>query len=203
MNLDVLNIDGSNAGHSVELAENTFGVEPHEHSVYLTIRSIQANRRQGTHNTKERNEVKGSTRKIRRQKGTGMARAGDIKNPIFRGGGRTFGPSPRDYTYKVNKKVRRLAFQSVLSQKMAEGNIRIIEEFTFDQPNTREFVRVLENLDVEDKKILFVTADNDKMLYLSSRNIPKTELKPVNELNTYNVLNAEVVIISEAAIDKI
>ncbi len=203
MNTDVLNREGEGTGRSIELADDVFGIEPHEHSVYLAVRSIQGNRRRGTHSTKERNEVRGSTRKIKRQKGTGTARAGDIKNPIFRGGGRVFGPKPRSYTYRLNKKVRRLALCSVLSQKVAEGQLKVVEEFTFDKPKTKEYKTFLNNLEVDDQKTLFVTADRDEMLFLSSRNIPNARLIPVNEINTYDVLNADVLIMSEEAIGKI
>lgn len=203
MKLEVVNIQGQSTGRDVELPENIFGIEPNEHAVYLAVKSYLANQRQGTHKAKERNEVAGSTRKIKRQKGTGTARAGDIKNPLFRGGGRVFGPRPRTYSVGLNKKVKRLARLSALSSKAGAGELMIIEDFSFEAPKTRELVNILNNLQVSDKKPLLVTADHEKELYLSSRNLPKAKVVRVSDLNTYDIVHSGALILSEGAIAKI
>lgn len=203
MTVDVLNINGEKTGRSIELPDDVFSIEPNEHVVYLTVKQYLANQRQGTHKAKERGEVKGSTRKIKRQKGTGTARAGDIKNPLFKGGGRVFGPRPRDYGFKLNKKVKRLAKRSVLTNKAADGNIVVLEDFTFDQPKTKEFVQVMKNLDLVNAKTVFVTADYDKNLYLSGRNVKGSEVVNARDLNVYQLLNAQKVVISENSVDVI
>lgn len=203
MKLDVVNIEGKSTGRSIELPDTVFGVEPNEHAVYLAVKQYQANQRQGTHATKERNAITGSTKKIKKQKGTGTARAGDIKNPLFRGGGRIFGPRPRNYGFKLNKKVKSLARRSALSVKAGAGNVMIVEDFTFDVPKTRELINVLENLNLQGQKVLLVTGDHDKVLYLAGRNIPGTKVTEATDINTYDVLNAGKVILSESAIESI
>lgn len=203
MKLEVVNIQGQPTGRDVELPEDIFGIEPNEHAVYLAVKQYLANQRQGTHKSKERNEVVGSTRKIKRQKGTGTARAGDIKNPIFRGGGRTFGPRPRDYGLRLNKKVKRLARLSALSGKASAGEIVVVEDFSFESPKTKEYINILNALEVKDTKSLLVTVDYEKTLYLSSRNLKKSRVVRASDLNTYDILNAGSLILSEGAIDKI
>lgn len=203
MTVDVLNINGEKTGRSIDLPDDVFSIEPNEHVVYLTVKQYLANQRQGTHKAKERGEVAGSTRKIKRQKGTGTARAGDIKNPLFKGGGRVFGPRPRDYSFKLNKKVKRLAKRSVLTNKAADGNIVVLEDFTFDQPKTKEFVQVMKNLALDNAKTVFVTADYDKNLYLSGRNVKGSEVVNARDLNVYQLLNAQKIVISENSVDVI
>lgn len=203
MKLDVINIQGSKTGKTVELPDAIFGVDPNEHAMYLAVKQYLAAQRQGTHKAKERGEIKGSTRKIKKQKGTGTARFGSIKNPLFRGGGRMFGPRPRNYDIKLNKKVKRLARNSALSSKATSDSIIVIEDFTFDAPKTNEFVGILKSLNIEKTKALFVTGENDKMLYLSSRNIPKTSLTRARDLNTYDVLNAGTLVLSESSVEQI
>ena len=203
MKLDVLNIQGEKTGRDVELPEEIFGVEPNEHSVYLVVKQYLANQRQGTHKAKEKGEITGSTKKLKRQKGTGTARAGSIKSPVFRGGGRIFGPRPRSYDIKLNKKVKRLARRSALSSKAAEECIKVVEDFSFEAPKTSEYINILNNLQADTHKLLFVTADFEKEVYLSSRNIPKSEVVKVDELNTYQIMNANHIIFSEGAVGKI
>lgn len=203
MKLEVLNIQGEKTGRSVDLPEDIFGIEPNEHAVYLAVKQFLANQRQGTHKAKERGEVAGSTRKLKRQKGTGTARAGDIKNPVFRGGGRIFGPRPRKYTVRLNKKVKRLARKSALSDKAAAGNILVVEDFSFEAPKTKEFINILQQLDVNGQKTILVTSDFEKEVYLSSRNVPKTETVRATDLNTYEIMNAGKLILSEGAVEKI
>ena len=201
MKVDVLNIEGKSTGRSVELPEDVFGVEPNEHAVYLAVKQFNANKRQGTHSAKERNAIKGSRRKLKRQKGTGTARAGDIKNPIFRGGGRVFGPRPRNYGLRLNKKVKALAKRSALSSKASNEQIKVIEDFTFDQPKTSEFHGMLENLAIADSKVLFVLGDYDETLYLSGRNLKNAEVRAAKDLSTYDVLNAKNLVLAESSID--
>ena len=203
MKIDIINIDGQSTGKQVDLPEDIFGVEPNEHAVYLAVKLHLANKRQGTNKTKERGEIKGSTKKIKRQKGTGTARAGDIKNPLFRGGGRIFGPRPRTYNMKVNKKVRALARKSALSDKQAQGNIVVVEDFTFEAPKTKQFKGILDKLDVLNKKSILVTGDTDKHLYLSSRNLPKASVTRASDLNTYEIVKAQTLVLSEGAIEQI
>lgn len=202
MKVDVLNRNGASAGRSVELPDEVFGIEPNEHAVYLAIKKYNAAQRQGTHKAKEKGEITASTRKIKKQKGTGTARAGSLKSPLFRGGGRVFGPRPRNYDIKVNKKVRSLARASALSYKASGGNIKVVEDLKFDAPKTQEFVQLLSGLQVADAKSLFITADNDKNVYLSSRNIPTTKVKTISEVNTYDILYAKELIIAESAVAK-
>ena len=203
MKVDVYGIDGSSTGRKIDLPDEIFGIEPNDHALYLDIKAIQANRRQGTHKTKERGEIKGSTRKIKRQKGTGTARAGSIKNPLFKGGGRTFGPRPRSYGIKLNKKVKNLARKSALATKAKAGFIKVIEDFTFDQPKTREFQNVINKLELQDKKSLFVLNEADQNLLLSSRNIKKTGVVQASDLNSYEIMNGGTIILSEGSISKI
>jgi large subunit ribosomal protein L4 len=200
MKVDVLNIQGEKTGRTVELPEEVFGVEPNEHAVYLAVKQYLANQRQGTHKAKERNEIAGSTKKIKRQKGTGTARFGDIKNPIFRGGGRIFGPRPRNYSFRLNKRVKKLARNSVLSDKLRRGSIMIIEDFTLEAPKTKEYINVLNQLGLEGKKTLMVTPDYDKVLYLSARNLPKAKVTKIDDLNTYEILHSDAILVSEEAV---
>jgi large subunit ribosomal protein L4 len=203
MKLEVLNIQGENTGRSVELPENVFGVEPNEHAVYLVVKQYLANQRQGTHKSKERGEVAGSTKKLKRQKGTGTARFGDIKNPIFRGGGRVFGPRPRNYSSKLNKKVKRLARNSALSSKLSAGEIIIVEDFSFDSPKTKGYINILDSLKVNGEKTLLVTSDYEREVLLSCRNIPGSQVMRAIDLNTYDILKARKLILSEGAVSKI
>ena len=203
MKLEVVNIQGEKTGREIELPTEIFGIEPNDHAVYLAVKQYLAHQRQGTHKSKERSEITGSTKKLKRQKGTGTARAGDIKSPVFRGGGRVFGPRPRTYKIKLNKKVRRLARKSALSSKASTGEIMVIEDFSFDAPKTKEYVNILKSLEVHDKKTLFVTSDYEKELYLSGRNLKGSTITRANELNTYQILNANTLILSEGSIEKI
>jgi len=202
MKVDVLNIEGKSTGRSMDLPDAIFGVEPNEHAVYLAVKQYNANQRQGTHKAKERGEIKGSTKKIKKQKGTGTARAGSIKNPLFKGGGRMFGPKPRNYGFKVNKKVKKLAKLSALSAKAKNGELAVIEDFTFDAPQVKSFKNILNNLELADKKSLIVTGDYDSNLYLSCRNLAKSNVMNAKDLNTYSILNANKVLISESAVTK-
>lgn len=202
MKIEVVNIQGEKTGREVELPQEVFGVEPNEHVVYLAVRQYLANQRQGTHKSKERADIVGSTRKIKRQKGTGTARAGSIKSPIFRGGGRVFGPRPRNYGFKLNKKVKSLARKSALVSKLKNEEIIVVEDFTFDAPQTKQYKEILANLNLADKKSLLVTGDNDTNLYTSSKNLRKANVMRVNELNTYAVLDNNCLILSESSIEK-
>lgn len=208
MKLQVLSIDGGATGRELELPAEIFDIEPNEHAVYLAVKQYNAHQRQGTHKAKERNEVKGSTRKIKRQKGTGTARAGDIKNPLFRGGGRIFGPRPRTYTQRLNKKVKALARKSVLSAKAQNNEIVIVEDFSFDAPKTKQYLAVLNNLKVNDealsaKKTLLMTDGKEDNVYRSLRNLPKAEMVNAVEFNVYQALNADYLIISESAVERL
>ncbi|MCB9283664.1 MAG: 50S ribosomal protein L4 [Lewinellaceae bacterium] len=203
MKLEVLNIQGEKTGRSVELPETVFGIEPNEHAVYLAVKLYLANQRQGTHKAKERSEVTGSTRKLHRQKGTGGSRKGDINNPLYRGGGRVFGPRPRNYGFKLNKKVKRLARQSALSAKANAGQILVVEDFSFESPKTKKFMEILQNLGVFGKKTVFVTTDYEKEVLLSSRNVPHTQVTRAGDLHTYQVMNSSALVLSEGSIGKI
>jgi len=202
MKVDVIGINGKTAGKSVNLPDDIFGIEPNEHVLYLAVKQYLAHQRQGTHKAKEKGEVTASTRKIKKQKGTGTARAGSLKSPIFRGGGRIFGPRPRKYSVDLNKKVKRLARKSALSLKAKNGGLKVIEDFTFDAPATKEFNKVLQNLEL-DGRSLIVTGDYDKNLHLSSRNIAKSGVVTASDLNTYQIMKAKTLIVSESAIGKI
>lgn len=203
MKLEVVDIQGEKTGREVELPEDIFGIEPNEHAVYLAVKQHMANKRQGTHSAKERNAVKGSTKKIKRQKGTGTARAGDIKNPLFRGGGRIFGPRPHKYKIKLNKKVRSLARKSVLSDKMAKGGIIVVEDFSFEAPKTKEYINILSALDAADQKSLLVTSDLEREVLLSCRNIKKADVVRATDLGTYQIIDAKTLIVSESAVGKL
>lgn len=203
MKLEVLSIQGENTGRSVDLPSEIFGVEPNEHAVYLAVKQYLANQRQGTHKSKERNEVAGSTRKLKRQKGTGTARFGDIKNPIFRGGGRIFGPRPRNYSKKLNHKVKQLARKSALSGKASSGQIVVVEDFAFDTPKTKEFVNILNKLNLSGQKTLLVTPEFEKTVFLSGRNVPNARVVRAQDLNTYEILNTNTLILSEGSVEKI
>ena len=203
MKLDVLNIQGQKTGRTVELPADIFGIEPKEHVVYLAVKQYLAHQRQGTHKSKERSEVSGSTRKLHKQKGTGGARRGDINSPVLIGGGRAFGPKPHDYVIKLNKKVKQLARKSVLSAKATEGAIVIVEDFTFSAPKTKEFIKVLTNLGVAGKKATVVTSDYDEILLKSSRNIERVSLARATDLNTYQILNTRALVLSEGSIARL
>lgn len=203
MKIEVLNIEGQQTGRSVELPDDIFGIEPNEHVVYLAVKQYLANQRQGTHKAKERSEMSGSTRKLHRQKGTGGSRKGDINNPLYHGGARVFGPRPRDYSQKLNKKVKRLARKSALSSKAANGQIFVVEDFSFETPKTKSFKTMLGKLSVADRKTLLVTADHDAALYLSGRNLQETAVVRAADLNTYEILKAQTLILAEGALDKI
>ncbi len=203
MKLDVIGINGKSTGKSVELPEDIFGVEPNEHVVYLAVKQYLANQRQGTHKSKERGEIAGSTRKIKRQKGTGTARAGSLKNPLYRSGGRMFGPRPRNYSTKLNKKVKRLARISALSDKVKNQNLIVVENFGFDSPKTKEYRNILANLGLDAKKTLLVTPQYDNTLYLSCRNLPNADTQAAKDLHTYQILNANTLIISEDSLNVI
>ena len=204
MKLDVYNIEGSKTGRSVDLPDDIFAIEPNDHAVYLAVKQYRAAQRQGTHASKERNAVKGSTRKIKRQKGTGTARAGDIKNPMFRGGGRMFGPRPdRDYSIKLNKKVKRLARKSALTSKAQGGTLIVMEDFSFDAPKTKAFTGILNKLEIAGKKTLVVTTEHDANVYLSSRNVQGSSVMRAQDLSTYDILNNNTLILSEGSINKI
>jgi large subunit ribosomal protein L4 len=201
MKVDVISKDGSSTGRTVELPDSVFGVEPNEHAVYLAVKQIQAAQRQGTHKAKEKGEVTASTRKIKRQKGTGTARAGSLKSPVFRGGGRIFGPRPRNYDIKINKKVRRLARTSALSHKAANGGLIVVEDFSFDAPKTKDFVDFLNKLEITDTKSLVVTKDYNTNVYLSGRNISNSRVVNAKDLNVIEILNANKLVVSEGSID--
>ena len=203
MELSVYKINGKKTSKKIKLDKAVFGVEPNNHAIYLDVKSYLANKRQGTHKSKQRADIKGSTRKIKKQKGTGTARAGSIKNPLFRGGGRIFGPIPRDYSQKVNKKVKRLARKSALSIKAKEKSIFIIEDFQMEKPNTKEFTKMLKALGLSGKKNLLILEELNKNVYLSSRNLKNSNVVIDSELNTYGISNANNLIISEGSIPKI
>ena len=200
MELNVLNIEGKETGRKIKLDKAVFGIEPNDHAIYLDVKQHLANKRQGTHKSKERAEIVGSTRKIKKQKGTGTARAGSIKNPLFKGGGRVFGPRPRDYSQKVNKKVKRLARKSALSIKANLKSIMILEDFQMDKPQTQNYLKMLSALGIADKKSVLVLGELNKNVYLSSRNLKNSKVVINSELNTYSISNANSLIFSESAI---
>lgn len=200
MELNVLNIKGQETGREVALNDAIYAIEPNDHAIYLDVKLIMANQRQGTAKSKERSEVSGSTRKLGRQKGGGGARRGDINSPVLVGGGRVFGPKPRDYSFKLNKKVRQLARKSALAYKVQENALVVVEDFTFDAPKTKSMVEILKNLKVSDKKTLFVMPGADKVVYLSARNIERVQVMAATALNTYKVLNADVMVVAESAL---
>ena len=201
MEVSVLNINGENTGRTVTLDESIFGIEPNEHVVYMDVRQYLANPRQGTHKSKERSEISGSTRKLGRQKGGGGARRGDINSPLLVGGARVFGPKPRDYHFKLNKKVKQLARKSALSQKAIENAIIVVEDFAFEAPSTKAFVNVLNKLNVSEKKQLFVLPSSNKFVYLSARNLKRTQVAIASNINTYGIMNSDVLVISEGSLE--
>jgi len=201
MELSIVNITGEDTGKKVTLNDSIFKIDPNDHAIYLDVKQYLANKRQGTHKSKERNEIAGSTKKIKRQKGTGTARAGSIKSPIFRGGGRVFGPKPRNYSFKLNKKVKQLARKSALAYKANDNNIKVLEDFSFEVPKTKEFVNLRNNLGVADKKVLLVLSEQNKNIYLSSRNLQDVKVVNVSDINTYDIVNASVVLFVENSIE--
>ena len=203
MEVKVLDIKGKDTERKVQLSDSVFGIEPNKHAVYLDVKQYLANQRQGTHKAKERAEVAGSTRKIKKQKGTGTARAGSAKNPLFKGGGTVFGPRPRSYSFKLNKNLKRLARKSAFSLKAKESNLVVVEDFTFDTPNTKNFISVLSALGLENKKSLFVLGDSNKNVYLSSRNLKASSVVTNSELSTYAILNANNLVLLEGSIEGI
>ncbi len=203
MEVAVLDITGKDTGRKVELSNEVFGIEPNDHAIYLDVKQYLANQRQGTHKSKERGEIAGSTRKIKKQKGTGTARAGSIKSPVFRGGGRIFGPRPRNYSFKLNKNLKRLARKSALSLQAKENNLVVVEDFNFENPKTKEFKNVLKSLGLDAKKSLFVVNGENKNVYLSSRNLKESKVVDATGVNTYNVLNANTVVVSESTLKEI
>ena len=203
MKVAVIDINGKKTGRNVELSDAIFAMEPNDHAVYLDVKQHLANKRQGTHKAKERADIKGSTRKIKKQKGTGTARAGSIKSPIFRGGGRAFGPRPKSYSFKLNKGQKQLARQSALSIMAKEDKIVVLEKFDFDAPKTKDFIKVLKALELENKKSLFVLEELNNNVYLSSRNLKSTTVVNSSQLNTYNVLNATKLVLSEESLEGI
>ncbi|MCI5817543.1 MAG: 50S ribosomal protein L4 [Prevotella sp.] len=203
MEINVLNIKGEDTGRKVTLNESIFGIEPNDHVIYLDVKRYLAAQRQGTAKSKERSEISGSTRKLGRQKGGGGARRGDIKSPVLVGGGRVFGPTPRDYSIKLNRKVKALARRSALSYKAQENSIVVVEDFTMDTPKTKDFVNITKNLKVEGKKVLLLLPEVNKNVYLSARNLQRAEVMMASTLNTYKVLNADVVVVTENSLKSI
>lgn len=203
MEVSVLNINGQETGRTVTLNESIFGIEPNDHVIYLDVKQYLANQRQGTAKTKERSEVSGSTRKLGRQKGGGGARRGDINSPVLVGGGRVFGPKPRDYGFKLNKKVKSLARRSALSYKAQENAIVVVEDFTMDVPKTKDFVNIAKKLKVDGKKTLLILPEVNKNVYLSARNLQRSEVMTASSLNTYKVLNADVLVVTENSLKTI
>ena len=203
MEVKVLDFNGKDTGRKVQLSDSVFAIEPNNHAVYLDVKQYLANQRQGTHKAKERAEVAGSTRKIKKQKGTGTARAGSAKNPLFKGGGTVFGPRPRSYSFKLNKSLKRLARKSAFSIKAKEANIIVLEDFNFETPNTKNFINVLKSLGLEDKKSLFVLGDSNKNVYLSSRNLKTSKVISSSELSTYDILNTNSLVLLEGSLEVI
>ncbi|MBA9074697.1 large subunit ribosomal protein L4 [Flavobacterium gossypii] len=203
MEVKVLNFNGKETGRTITLSDSVFAIEPNNHAVYLDVKQYLANQRQGTHKAKERAEVAGSTRKIKKQKGTGTARAGSAKNPLFKGGGTVFGPRPRSYSFKLNKNLKRLARKSAFSIKAKESNIIVLEDFNFEVPNTKNFINVLKALGLENKKSLFVLGESNKNVYLSSRNLKASSVVTSSELSTYAILNANNLVLLEGSLEGI
>ncbi|MFP4092915.1 MAG: 50S ribosomal protein L4 [Cyclobacteriaceae bacterium] len=203
MKITVKNIKGEDTGNSVELNDDIYAIEPNEHALYLDVKHYLANQRQGTHKSKERAEIAGSTRKIKKQKGTGTARAGSLKSPVFRGGGRVFGPRPRDYSFKLNKKLKKLARKSALSLKAKNESITILENFSFDAPKTSQMVAAMQALEIQNKKVLLILGELDKNVYLSTRNLPQAKVTTADKINTYDLMNAQHIILNESAVSVI
>ena len=200
MEAKVFNIQGKETGRTVQLNDSVFGIEPNNHAIYLDVKQYMANKRQGTHKSKERSEIAGSTKKLGRQKGGGGARRGDINSPLLHGGARVFGPKPRDYSFKLNKKLKQLARKSAFANKAAENAIVVVEDFNFEAPKTKDFVAITNNLKINDKKILLILGENNKNIFLSSRNLPKVNVITTDELSTYKILDCAVLLISEKAV---
>lgn len=203
MDISVVKYTGEDTGRKVSLSEEVYGIEPNDHAIYLDVKQYLANQRQGTHKAKERAEIAGSTRKIKKQKGTGTARAGSLKSPVFRGGGRIFGPRPRNYSFKLNKKLKELARKSALTYKAKDGGISVVEDFNFESPRTKDYIKMLEALALQDCKTLLVLGEKNDNVILSGRNLKNTKVVSVDSINTYDVLHADSVILSESSIEKI
>jgi large subunit ribosomal protein L4 len=203
MELAVINLKGQDTGRKITLSDEIFAIEPNDNAIYLDVKQYLANQRQGTHKSKERNEVAGSTKKIKKQKGTGGARAGSLKAPNFRGGGRVFGPKPRDYSFKLNKKVKQLARKSALSYKVTENSLLVLEDISFDAPKTKNYIALLNGLSLSDKKTLLVLPEENKNVFLSSRNLPKAKVVTVNDVNTYQLLHADHLVLCEGSVSKL
>ena len=203
MEAKVLNIQGQETGRTVQLSDSVYGIEPNNHAIYLDVKQYLANQRQGTHKSKERSEISGSTKKLGRQKGGGGARRGDINSPLLHGGARVFGPKPRDYSFKLNKKLKQLARKSAFATKALDNAIMVVEDFSFEQPKTKEFVAMANNLKIADKKILLIVNENNKNVQLSTRNLPKVNIITTSELSTYKILDCSVLLITEKAVEGI
>jgi large subunit ribosomal protein L4 len=203
MQVAVKKYSGEETGRKLTLSDEVFGIEPNDHAIYLDVKSFLANQRQGTHKSKQRNEITGSSKKLKKQKGTGGARAGNIKNPQFKGGGRVFGPMPRDYSFKINKKVKDLARKSALTYKAKENAIAVLEDFSFDGPKTKAYVQLLNSLSLNDKKTLLILPESNKNIVLSGRNVQKAKITTASDINTYDVMNADNVIFVESSVDKV
>ncbi|TDQ14723.1 LSU ribosomal protein L4P [Algoriphagus boseongensis] len=203
MELAVINHKGQDTGRKVTLSDEIFAIEPNDNAIYLDVKQYLANQRQGTHKSKERNEVAGSTKKIKKQKGTGGARAGSLKAPNFRGGGRVFGPKPRDYSFKLNKKLKQLARKSALSYKVKDNSLVVLEDLSFEAPKTKNYIALLNGLSLSDKKTLLVLPEDNKNVFLSSRNLPKAKVVTVNDVNTYQLLNADHLVLCEGSVSKL
>lgn len=203
MELKVLNIEGKETGNKVTLSDAVFGIEPNDHAIYLDVKQFLANQRQGTHKSKQRNEISGSTRKLHKQKGTGGSRKGSIKNPLFRGGGRIFGPQPRDYSFKLNKKLKALARMSALTYKAKNNDIVVVEDFNFETPRTKNFVSLVNNLKIADKKSLMVLSGVNENIYLSSRNLQRSKVIAATEISTYDLLHADKLVLTASSVKSI
>jgi large subunit ribosomal protein L4 len=203
MDIAVVKQNGQSTGRNAILADEVFGIEPNDHAIYLDVKSIQANQRQGTSKSKQRNEISGSTKKLKKQKGTGGARAGNIKNPQFKGGGRIFGPVPRDYSFKLNKKVKDLARKSALAYKAKDNSISVLEDFNFEAPKTKQYTAMLKSLSLADKKTLLVLPSNNQNVVLSGRNIQNTKIITASQINTFDVMNADQLVLVESSIETI
>ena len=203
MELAVYNIKGENSGRMAQLNDQVFAIDANEHAVYLDVKQFLANQRQGTHKSKERSEVSGSTRKLHKQKGGGGSRIGDINSPVLVGGGRVFGPRPRDYRFKLNKKIKQLARKSAWTYKVQDDQVKIVEDFSFEAPKTKEFVKIAKNLEAEGKKLLLVLASQEKNVYLSARNIPNVQVITASDVNTYAIMHSNAILLTESGLDVI
>jgi len=203
MELAVYNISGKEAGRKIKLDDSIFAIEPNDHAIYLDVKLLQANKRQGTHSAKERSQLSGSTRKVKRQKGTGTARMGDIKSPLLRGGARAFGPRPRNYSFKLNKKLRKLARISALSYKLRDNEVIVVEDFSFEKPNTKQYLSLLKSFDLTERKSLMVLPGANVNVYLSARNIKNTKVTIAKDVNTFDMLNANKIFIAESSIKEL